>query len=367
MEAGVEDLLGGETGCGPERVGFSSENEAGELTEHGGFLGFGSVVGRFIEGLGVGVFVVGELASGRDELGFTDECVWRGVGEGEDEVGEGECAVGAGEDGPLSVGGFKGAMEGCEEACFKKQFSGEREWDTGLGVSVEDFSAQLGGAGFACEVEGEADVVPSEVSEAAERFCIGLGADIVCEKVRCGGEAELREQGFWGADGFAEVAGEVADALAVHEHDSVHELQVSGGAGVDDFFGSGGGGGDGFFEEEVFAVGGGFEGPVLTRDGWEREIDGVDVGAAEEFVVAAEGLGGGFVRGGGLAFCDEGLSTLELAACDGDEARVACVAECLPVFSSDLGGAEDAPADGVAAHFWIGFPAACQALKPWLR
>jgi hypothetical protein len=39
----------------------------------------------------------------------------------------------------------------------------------------------------------------------------------------------------------------------------------------------------------------------------------------------------------------------------------------LPVFSSDLGGAEDAPADGVAAHFWIGFPAACQALKPWLR
>ena len=104
--------MGGEAGCGPEGVWFSAENEAGELSEHGGFLGSEGVVGRFVKGSGAGVFVVGELACGGDELGFADDGVWYRVGEGEDEVGEAECAVGAGEDGPLGVGGFKGAVEG---------------------------------------------------------------------------------------------------------------------------------------------------------------------------------------------------------------------------------------------------------------
>lgn len=107
-----------------------------------------------------------------------------------------------------------------------------------------------------------------------------------------------------------------------------------------------GAGGDGFFEEHVFSVGDGFEGPLFSGDGGEGEVDGIDVWAFEEFAVACDGYGWVGEGGVGLAGVDEVGGAWEVAACDGDEACVSGVAEGVPVFASDVGGAENAPADG---------------------
>src|SRR5207244_456906 len=95
--------------------------------------------------------------------------------------------------------------------------------------------------------------------------------------------------------------------------------------------------------QDVLAGGGGPEHPLAADGGRQRQVDGVDVAAAEQLVVGAAGGGGGRQRGVGLALVDEAAGAGGVAAGHGGQGGVAGVADRLPVLAGDVRRAQDAP------------------------
>src|SRR5262249_50703884 len=83
--------------------------------------------------------------------------------------------------------------------------------------------------------------------------------------------------------------------------------------------------------------------------GGKRNVDRVDIATVEQLLVTAARDRGGRLRHINLALVDELQGAGTIAAGDGDERRVAGVADRFPVLAGDVRGAEDSP-----AATWLG-------------
>ncbi len=107
---------------------------------------------------------------------------------------------------------------------------------------------------------------------------------------------------------------------------------------------------DGFFDEHVFAGLRGAEDPFLAQPGGQRDVNGVNVSAGEQRLVAVHRFRHDRMRRAGLAFGDESLRPREIAAGHGHERGISGITNGLPVLAGDESGTEDAPAAGGVGH-----------------
>ena len=75
---------------------------------------------------------------------------------------------------------------------------------------------------------------------------------------------------------------------AVHEHDTIHELDAMGLANIEDLLDIGGRQGCWFFREDVLAMLGSRNNPVLAESRRQRDINRIDVLALQKSLVRTQ-------------------------------------------------------------------------------
>jgi hypothetical protein len=123
----------------------------------------------------------------------------------------------------------------------------------------------------------------------------------------------------------------------VHEHYPVHELHLVSSACLQHFDQLNYTGGAGFFADDVFAgLGGPFD-PVSADAGGQRDVNRIDIGGRQQFLITAQSAWGGSEGSLDLASIDELLAAWEVATGDGGNVAVLGVPDGLLVLSSDVG------------------------------
>src|SRR5262245_14526579 len=152
----------------------------------------------------------------------------------------------------------------------------------------------------------------------------------------------------------------------MHPHDAIHQLAVGRLARVLHPFGLGEIQGQWLFAEDVFPEVCGTTCPFAMERRGQGNIDGVDVGLAQQFEVTAEagdwlagGKEGEFRIGGGVpdrALVDPVSGAGFVAAGNGCELSTPGLVNGTPDFRRDAGSPQDSPADGTCrsggAHLW---------------
>ena len=194
--------------------------------------------------------------------------------------------------------------------------------------------------------KGKSDAIPTEITQASVRFQVALRSNIGDEEFLRGTESECRSNPPDGANSLA-VIKHFPDALqapAVHEHDVVHELDLVSLASIQHFSQLNYTGGAGFFADDVFASLGGSLDPVSADAGGQGDVNRIDIGGRQQFLITAQSTWGGSEGSLGLAFIDESLAALEVPAGYGGNAAVLGVPDGFPVLLSDVGSTQNAPA-----------------------
>lgn len=81
---------------------------------------------------------------------------------------------------------------------------------------------------------------------------------------------------------------QLLQTTAVHEHDTVHELDPMGLANIEDLLNIGGRQGCWFFRKDVLAMLGGGDNPLLAKSRRQRDINRIDVLALQESLVRTQ-------------------------------------------------------------------------------
>ena len=115
----------------------------------------------------------------------------------------------------------------------------------------------------------------------------------------------------WTIEGLTQLL----QTTAVHEHDTVHELDAMGLANIEDLLNIGGRQGCWFFRKDVLAMLGGGDNPLLAKSRRQRDINRIDVLALKESLVRTQGHRGRLKGAIGLAFIDKSLRRSSIAAC----------------------------------------------------
>jgi len=124
------------------------------------------------------------------------------------------------------------------------------------------------------------------------RFQAAAHPDVSGEEIRWRVEAELGVEAAQGAEfpGIEDLA-DGFEAPGVHEHDAVHELDVVRLASAGHFGQIGRVERAWLFAEDVLSGLSGADDPLLAQAGGQGDVNRLNRGIREEFLVGAEGLG----------------------------------------------------------------------------
>ena len=278
------------------------------------------------------------------------------AGERDHEIRHAQITLRAHDGRPLFVRCDEGTVEAGRHAVLEKQFAGEfrghgggAAWSRDL---VEETSGHAPGHLPLHGPECEADVIPAQVAQAAERFHGTVGPDVAGEEFRRRTEAKRGRDALEVAHARAVVQhfAHTRQTRAVHEHHAVDELHLMATTRFDHFAQIRHARRAGLLAHDVFACGRGTQHPLLAQSGGQRDVHGVHIFRGEQFLIAAHRTWRHIHRRGGLTLGDEAAALLQVAARNGDDRGVAGVGNGLPVFARDLRGAEDAPAKFVLVH-----------------
>ena len=263
LQARVDDELGLYGDVRPVRIGLPAEDEFAEAAEEFGLLRGGMAVGVFVNGDATAVTLHVEPADFRLKAGLLDFKTDFGSVKGQYEIPYRDVSGGPAYVEPLLVLGLEAAIETRGDAAGKINLGGEGDRDSGLAYHT---GTDRQGHGVTHRPERNADAVPAEITEAAQRLQSRLHADVLREKTLRRHEAELRGDAFDFADGVAgiEFAPQGGEAVAVHEHDAVHELHLRFLTGLDDLAHLARIDPAWLLAEDVFAGGGGGEDILLA-------------------------------------------------------------------------------------------------------
>src|SRR5262245_1640235 len=211
---------------------------------------------------------------------------------GEHEVIDVKLAARAADVGPLLIFRAEGAIERGAHAIWIQKLPRElhRHGQAALaGVLAKQSSGDAAWELLIHGPERKADVVPAEIAQAAEGLKIALHANVACQKLVGGFKAELRGDAADGADGLLVVqhAAHQTKAPAVHEHDAIHELHVAPPTGIQNFAQVSARDGTWLFAQDVFTCLGRAYNPFLPHGGGQRQINGIDIVAGKQLLVAA--------------------------------------------------------------------------------
>ena len=251
--------------------------------------------------------------------------------------------------------GLEGVVKRRRHAAGKEEFRGEFHGDgsgaIGPTLRGEDAAGDALGHLVTERPKAHADGVPAEIAEAALRFQVAAHADVPGEEIGRRVEAKLGVKAAQGAEfsGVEDLA-DGLEPLGVHEHDAVHELHVGLAACVDHLGQILGGEGARLFAKDVFAGLGGADDPFLAKAGGKRDVDRLDRGIREQFLVGAVGARRGGEGGFALAIRDKGGGLGLIPAGHGGHFARAGEEEGLPILASDAGSAEESPADRSRGH-----------------
>ena len=194
-QAGVENLLGEQADAGPGGITLAGENELGELREQGGLLRTRGVAAGFLDLRDVTTFVEIDLTAVHDELGACEAVARLLSEEREDEVGDLQEAFRAADDGPLRMLGDEGAVIGGADSACEIQCAGEceRHWRS-IGALLR-LGMDASGDAERCVLthgpKGEAQAIPTEIAQTAERLKCAVSTDVGVRKIIGGEKAEL--------------------------------------------------------------------------------------------------------------------------------------------------------------------------------
>lgn len=261
------------------------QNEVGKVFEEEGFLGAGIVGGiagnpdllSLKQGGVVADFVV------RGQPGDREDGVV--AAEGLHEVIKGKESLRSGNPTRLFEGGVEGAVKGGGPSFVEKEIAAHFDRDAVL--FLEKKAAHRTGQFPVERAEGEAEAIPTEITETASGFESGIESDIVLKILAAKkGEAAFDATEFADGSDVLKHFDQLREAAVVIEHHAVHELDLVGFAGFDHFDEVIEGGRARLFAEDVFAGLGGADDPFLAQAGGEGNVDGVDFRVGEDGLVS---------------------------------------------------------------------------------
>jgi hypothetical protein len=139
----------------------------------------------------------------------------------------------------------------------------------------------------ACDLQGhviihgpnrEAQAIPAEISEAAQRLQLPMSSDVGALKFGIAEKAELGGDVTDLTDFVLQNLTEFFLALAMHEHDAIHELHAVLFTGCEDFQNLPGITTHGLFDEHMLASLCRTNDPFFAQTCGQRDVNGVDVG-----------------------------------------------------------------------------------------
>src|SRR5262249_2482640 len=96
--------------------------------------------------------------------------------------------------------------------------------------------------------------------------------------------------------------------------------------------------------EDMFAGSGSAKNPFLSQASWQRDIDGIHIFGTEQSLIGAQRLRRRWSWNVAVTFRDKAFAFFEVAARDGREDGIAAESDGLPVFTRDVGGPQNSPA-----------------------
>src|SRR5208283_5191081 len=228
------------------------------------------------------------------------------------------------------------------DPALKKQLPGKLGWNRRLAgmapALAEHAPACAPGQLPVHGPEGKANAIPTEVSQAAVWLELALGADVRVESLLGRIETECGVDSPDAPDGMA-VIQDVADQFqppAVHEHDSIHELNAVAAASLQHLNQVAHRYGTGLLADQMLARLGGAQDPFLANARGQRNINPIDIPGREHVLVPPDGPRGSGKRGLGLALGDKLPAALRGAAGHDRNDAVLRVADGLPAFPGYL-------------------------------
>src|ERR1017187_3819148 len=272
-------------------------------------------------------------------------------GERQDKIRHPEVSTCATHIHPLLVPGEERTVEAAGDSFREKEFG--REFCRHRQLAARVLELREDSAGHPLRKppvhgpEGKSDAIPTEITQASIRLQIALRSNIGDEEILQGTERKCRGNPPDGANGLAVIEHfpDSLQAAAVHEHDVIHELDLVSLASLQHFNQLNHTGGAGFFADDVFAGLGGALDPLPTDSGGQRDVNGIDIGGRQQFLITAQSTWDGLKGGLGLTFIDETPAALEVPAGYGGNAAVLGVPDGLPVLPGDVGSTQNAPAE----------------------